>query len=1748
MTRADGARAQVIDRSSRLLDFLSAVARDVGPETVRDARRHEITVWSSDVGEHRAVAVGSSDDRAEWLRVRRVPAPPAVVVPSSLSRVVDMSTTSDPRLRPKLRPAALEWVARELAERQISERASQASALEPIDDIDLPAAVARRREELESSFSDWLEHDWRTWSTEHGPTVLARVLYNTLYELHLRADAEQDRFQVVWGHAVMSVLAPSKGPIVAPLLTAPMVLEVDPDDGTIRVRPEKPSELELDAIEGVGLSGLEGLATLRDRLRDDPVDPWSDAERLAFRRQLIAPLGGDAELSSSDAVAPTTNAPIVNDGWVLMLRKRPLRQERFYDELAETLRETGRVPDALASVVADSELVDAAVRAEGSAPTADDGTADRLLMPLPANDDQERIARQIARSRGVTVQGPPGTGKSHTIVNLVSHLVAQGRRVLVTAQNDQALGVLRDKIPAELRDLSIAVLGSTPAAMEELRSSAQAMQDSLSSLDVDRADRRLAELGAQIDSLRDDLRRADLALVEALRSETREYPLPIGSRRAPEVAAWVADHRSVESIPDDVPAHSVPPLSASELREFATLSASVSSDDAQAARLKLPLADWLPPTPEFGWLVEAIGARQQTVTELESQGLRISAVDSWKGDDLGEVARVVAKGAADARELSGAWETRLAEAVSRSDPRAQYVVAQNDLVRSKVAEVAALARGLAGHDVSVPVGNPAIQLPLLEQWRARLASGKKLPMMGWREVKDLDQTTRVDGYAVVTAEQVSSVIAMVRLRAAAAQLHRLAADAYASIGVPLPEVGPTSYLALDVLVQRVDAVQRWWSTTYPSLNTLLSGLVDHPAPAGTAEGLDRAHRLLLAASARREERTLTARLDELGRRLAQHTAEDGASALWGRLLSALQNRSIGDWDAALLETARLSELRVALERRNALEHRLSSGGAPRWARRIVESAGDASLNEPDELAALWTASAARTWLAQLHLETDVAALMARAHESSVALQAAILAMASISARLQLKRNTKDRHRRALETWLTAIRRVGKGTGKNAPRYQAQARAALPQAMGSVPVWIMPIYRVMENFDPRESEPFDVVIVDESSQCDLLSLGVMALGAKTVVVGDDKQTSPMAVGVDTNRIFDLQRQMVNDLPDKALLTMDESLYSLSSRAFPSTILLREHFRCVPEIINYSNRFYDGKIMPLREVTVPEIGEPLRAVRVADGASDKVGTGRVNRREAEVLVETVAACASDPAYDGLTFGVVTLMSGPQGPLIERLLVERLGALELERRHLRVGNPPVFQGDERNVVFISVVADDNSYAWTRQNHQQWANVAVSRAQDQLWVFHTVDPATLHHEDQRRHLIEYVSDGGKRPGNTDLFELTESKFEADVLRQILERGYDVTPQHKVGSFRIDFVVTVGDGERLAVECDGDSFHGPDKWDDDVRRQRVLERLGWTFWRVRASEYYLDPEAALASLWNRLEHMRRRADDRAANRRRALDRAAEEARELTERAEREAARDAERVAQEEDSAEEVLAPTSATEVPESGAAGSLNRPGLEPAPIQAERSGTGQPAVVVAGGPYTSSSVIRQWARSQGIPVGDRGRIAPDVKRAYFDAQQAPDQTEGDGASTRLSEPTGPVRAWHSLANPVGLKHSSAREHNGSSYRSEAPARDDSDDNARPSPALLFEVWRVGHVFQMDHGGDVRPRGGGDELRQVVGLTAGAGVVAAMQRVRPEGGRFKVDSTGVLVTIVAGVPTFVAWVSPTTWYPWVWDGLDAKP
>jgi very-short-patch-repair endonuclease len=199
------------------------------------------------------------------------------------------------------------------------------------------------------------------------------------------------------------------------------------------------------------------------------------------------------------------------------------------------------------------------------------------------------------------------------------------------------------------------------------------------------------------------------------------------------------------------------------------------------------------------------------------------------------------------------------------------------------------------------------------------------------------------------------------------------------------------------------------------------------------------------------------------------------------------------------------------------------------------------------------------------------------------------------------------------------------------------------------------------------------------------------------------------------------------------------------------------------------------------------------------------------------------------------------------------------ELIRRHFKCGDARVFQGSERHIMFLSLVADPQSHhALSGSSFEQRFNVAASRAQDRMYLVRSVEMKDLSQLDLRAGLLAHFNKplDGQVDDSKSLIELCESGFERQVYSALFERGYRVLPQVKAGAFRIDMVVEGAKDARLAIECDGDEYHGLDRWAADMNRQRVLERAGWTFWRCFASTWSLRKDEVLEELLDRLSAM----------------------------------------------------------------------------------------------------------------------------------------------------------------------------------------------------------------------------------------------------------------------------------------------------
>ena len=411
--------------------------------------------------------------------------------------------------------------------------------------------------------------------------------------------------------------------------------------------------------------------------------------------------------------------------------------------------------------------------------------------------------------------------------------------------------------------------------------------------------------------------------------------------------------------------------------------------------------------------------------------------------------------------------------------------------------------------------------------------------------------------------------------------------------------------------------------------------------------------------------------------------------------------------------------------------------------------------------------------------------------------------------------------------------------------------------------------------PAELEMFDVVIVDEASQARLDSIFLLALSKRVVIVGDHKQVSPDGGMLPVAEIEQIVNRHLADDPRKANWSNpDISLFDECKAAFVNMVTLTEHRRCVPEIIGFSNQIAyipeNIRLVPVRQ-TGSDALPPIKTIFVEDGFVRGSTGQQVNQPEAESVAQEVLRMTKDPAYRGLTIGVVTLQGSKQQELIRNRLIDLIPPKEMESRQIRVGMPPDFQGSERNVILLSMVMAPNGRftSQTREIMVQRYNVAASRAKDQLVLVHSLRASDLGNpSDLRRQLIDYcqnVERGLRNPvegaiglvPNDERVDPFESLFEQRVHNRIVERGYKVIPLYEPEidghAYRIDLVV-VGPYGKYAIECDGDFWHGgPEAFAKDLVRQEILQRCGWKFFRIPESRFYGDP-TYMDELWPQLE------------------------------------------------------------------------------------------------------------------------------------------------------------------------------------------------------------------------------------------------------------------------------------------------------
>lgn len=395
--------------------------------------------------------------------------------------------------------------------------------------------------------------------------------------------------------------------------------------------------------------------------------------------------------------------------------------------------------------------------------------------------------------------------------------------------------------------------------------------------------------------------------------------------------------------------------------------------------------------------------------------------------------------------------------------------------------------------------------------------------------------------------------------------------------------------------------------------------------------------------------------------------------------------------------------------------------------------------------------------------------------------------------------------------------------------------------------------------PFEAGHFDLIIIDEASQCDIASaLPLLYRAKRSVIIGDPMQLRHISA-VSRGKDSDLQSKYGLVENRVAWMYSVNSLYDLAAGvADPAQIInLRDHHRCHSDIIEFSNHaFYGGKLRVATRhdrLKRPRNKEPGVVWQDVKGKTIRPSGGSAqNPAEAHAVIAALENLLVDRDYKG-TVGVVTPFQA-QVQLLNSLVSQhpKLSTMG-DHAKLLIQTVHRFQGDERDVMFFSPVISEGvqpgALGFLRSNGNLF-NVAITRARGLLHVVGDRAAAISCGVDYLENFASYV---GRLSGDQKVHEQLQSPtlgsdypvvakpenvsdWERLFYQALFEAGLRPVPQFTVEQYDLDFALIVGD-KKLDIEVDGERYHR--SWTgelclrDQLRNQRLIE-LGWDvkrFW-----------------------------------------------------------------------------------------------------------------------------------------------------------------------------------------------------------------------------------------------------------------------------------------------------------------------------
>lgn len=1321
--------------------------------------------------------------------------------------------------------------------------------------------------EIEGKIQEELEKR-ELWIEKQLAIEEVRNFFDTLYIKYLELNKETETLELVIGNGIVRIKEQN---IYYPVLLKKIKIDFNAKDNILILSDPHTNEsfspnLYTNFLNEIDDIHLENVFELEKEVKERNLHPLNRKETVDFFKKFIHSLTNRGFFIEDGDIEDLKEYGdiFIEDNPLIFIRKKETGIVKAIENITEKIENSGEIPAHL------YELVGVASEEENEN-TEKDFREEEILFVKDANTEQVNIAKQIEKNNAVVVQGPPGTGKTHTIANLLGHFLAQGKNVLVTSQTKKALRVLKEKIPKSIQGLCISILDDDNS---DMRKSVETISEKLGNFTSEKLKKEAGELEKIRIKECSDLENITDQMCGIRYRESKSIDFNEETFFIKDIAKYLRENPEIiGKIPGKISELVPCPITNDEFSFLKTkYRQQVSESEEKEIVLGLNnISDYL----DISEFEELVNDKKHTWKELEkllndnsfnihSNILYVNGkeiIDLKKFKENYDVKQTIPN------ELTEDMEKwKVDAAISGGTDNGNKINWQNFIedikelheylnnLRPKLFKKRINFSGIALPDAVKMIqelknafNNPGLMFGLnVKKAKNRIGSRITLNEETVKDVAECNLLLEYFNLLIQEKELKESWKELIENNGG------ISADSlggsfidYAFESVKEIEYFLNwNYKEKAQLLKNIENLGINRNCLFKETNISMEEIKDILNSAKNIEKIMEIGSKALKLSEKEEKYSLYTE------KIKNITKKD--SILDEKIKNAVVNEEVKEYSKNLKQLEILSAKQEYYKKREDILERINKT-AFKW----YEELKNGKIKEIEDIYEVWKWKQLSQELEKLEKE-PYEDLERKALEKRENIKKATLELVEKKSWYHVLHFIEKKENlmvsQALRGWEQTIQKIGKGTGKNASLYRKQAKEKMNICQKAVPAWIMPMNKVIDTLNPAENK-FDVIIIDEASQSDISSLVLLYMAKKVIIVGDDKQVSPLDIGVSVEKVNSLREKYIKGkIINDDLYGLNSSLYSVAATTY-RPLMLKEHFRCVPEIIGYSNKTsYDLKIKPLRESGSSDLKPAVINYKVPGMRDEK---RKINELEAKTVVSLIKACMEMKEYADSSFGVISLLGDEQSDLIQKMIVEKIDVTDIEKHDILCGNSSHFQGDERDVIFLTMV-DSNSGEvplrvmtdGTESARKKRYNVAASRAKNQMWVVNSLDiDNDLKTGDIRKEFLEYVSSPKEMLLTEEMEKNSESVFEEKIAKYLISEGYHIEQQWEAGLYKIDMVALFQD-KKVAIECDGEKWHSTEEQiREDMERQNVLERCGWEFIRIRGSRYFKNPESAMKTL-----------------------------------------------------------------------------------------------------------------------------------------------------------------------------------------------------------------------------------------------------------------------------------------------------------